>query len=132
MKVVLARAVLRDKLRVYPWIIDFLLISSLCQDYELFIAYSWGLALLTVFAIFIVWLTWHGYKAHVGPPQQQPPGHVHRHGGQRLRRRRRHTHSSLESSNKTKENSSTYHRITATGRSDDVLLKTPKPARLTS
>ncbi|WP_372700093.1 DUF2127 domain-containing protein [Arthrobacter sp. JSM 101049] len=63
-KVVLVWAVLRDKLWAYPWMIGFLLVFILYQVYELFIAYSWGLALLTAFDIFIVWLTWHEYKAH--------------------------------------------------------------------
>jgi uncharacterized membrane protein len=63
-KVVLVWAVLRDKLWAYPWMIGFLLVFILYQGYQLTVAFSWGLALLTVFDAFIAWLTWHEYKAH--------------------------------------------------------------------
>lgn len=63
-KIVLVWAVLRDKLWAYPWMIGFLLVFILYQGYELVVAYSWALALLTAFDVFIVWLTWHEYKAH--------------------------------------------------------------------
>jgi uncharacterized membrane protein len=63
-KVVLVWAVLRDKLWAYPWMIAFLLVFIAYQSYELVVAFSWGLALLTAFDILIVWLTWHEYRSH--------------------------------------------------------------------
>ena len=60
-KVVLVWAVLRDKLWAYPWMIAFLLIFIVYQGYQLTVSFSWGLALLTAFDVFIVWLTWHEY-----------------------------------------------------------------------
>ena len=56
-KVVLVWAVLRDKLWAYPWMIAFLLVFILYQLYRIFAAFSWGMVLLTVFDIFIVWIT---------------------------------------------------------------------------
>jgi len=63
-KVVLVWAVLRDKLWAYPWMIGFLVVFILYQGYQLTSAFSWGLVLLTVFDIFIVWLTGREYRAH--------------------------------------------------------------------
>ncbi|WP_417235762.1 DUF2127 domain-containing protein [Arthrobacter sp.] len=63
-KIVLVWAVLRDKLWAYPWMIAFLLAFIVYQGYQMAVAFSWAMALLTVFDIFIVWLTWHEYGAH--------------------------------------------------------------------
>ncbi len=63
-KVVLVWAVLRDQLWAYPWMIGFLLVFIGYQAYELVAAFSWGLLALTVFDIFVVWLTWHEYGIH--------------------------------------------------------------------
>ncbi len=63
-KVVLVWAVLRDKLWAYPWMIAFLLVFITYQVYRLLVAFTWGMVLLTAFDIFIVWLTWHEYRAH--------------------------------------------------------------------
>jgi uncharacterized membrane protein len=57
-KVVLVWAVLRDHLWAYPWLIAFLLVFIVYQGYELIVAFSWGLLLLTAFDILIVCLTW--------------------------------------------------------------------------
>lgn len=63
-KVVLVWAVLRDHLWAYPWMIAFLLIFIGYQSYELVVAFSWGLTVLTAFDIFIVVLTWREYGIH--------------------------------------------------------------------
>jgi uncharacterized membrane protein len=77
-KVVLVWAVLRDKLWAYPWMIAFLMAFILYQSYELVVAFSWGLALLTAFDIFIVWLTWHEYRAHRARSAHTPAGNAAR------------------------------------------------------
>lgn len=63
-KVVLVWAVLKDKLWAYPWMIAFLGVFILYQSYELVVAFTWGMVLLTAFDVFIVWLTAHEYRAH--------------------------------------------------------------------
>lgn len=63
-KVVLVWAVLKDKLWAYPWMVAFLLVFIAYQGYEIVVAFSWGMVLLTAFDIFIVWLTLHEYRAH--------------------------------------------------------------------
>ncbi|WP_170133050.1 DUF2127 domain-containing protein [Arthrobacter livingstonensis] len=63
-KIVLVWAVLKDKLWAYPWMIAFLGVFILYQSYELVVAFTWGMVLLTAFDIFIVWLTVHEYRAH--------------------------------------------------------------------
>ncbi|SDO98156.1 Uncharacterized membrane protein [Arthrobacter sp. ok909] len=77
-KVVLVWAVLRDKLWAYPWMIAFLMAFILYQSYELVVAFSWGLALLTAFDVFIVWLTWHEYRAHRARSANTPAGNAAR------------------------------------------------------
>jgi uncharacterized membrane protein len=71
-KVVLVWAVLRDKLWAYPWMIAFLLVFIAYQGYRLLVAFNWGMVLLTAFDIFIVWLTWHEYRAHRARKADQP------------------------------------------------------------
>lgn len=61
-KVLLVAAVLRDKLWAYPWMIAFLLIFIGYQLYQICIAFSIGLILLTAFDAFIVWLTVIEYR----------------------------------------------------------------------
>lgn len=63
-KVVLVWAVLRDRLWAYPWMIAFLLIFIAYQGYQLAVAFSWGLVLLTAFDLFVVGLTGHEYGVH--------------------------------------------------------------------
>ena len=63
-KVALVWAVLRDKLWAYPWMVAFLLVFIAYQGYELVVSFTWGMALLTAFDIFIVWLTLHEYREH--------------------------------------------------------------------
>jgi uncharacterized membrane protein len=63
-KVLLVAAVLRDHLWAYPWLIGFLVAFIGFQSYELVVHYSWGLLLLTLFDIFIVYLTVREYRRH--------------------------------------------------------------------
>jgi uncharacterized membrane protein len=60
-KIVLVWAVLRGYLRAYPWMIAFLIAFILFQGYEMITHFSIGLALLTAFDMFIVWITWREY-----------------------------------------------------------------------
>lgn len=63
-KVLLVAAVLRDHLWAYPWLIGFLVAFIGFQGYELVAHFSWGLVLLTVFDVFIVYLTVREYRRH--------------------------------------------------------------------
>lgn len=63
-KVLLVAAVLRDRLWAYPWLIGFLVAFIAWQSYELVVHFSWGLLLLTLFDIFIVYLTVREYRRH--------------------------------------------------------------------
>jgi uncharacterized membrane protein len=63
-KVMLVAAVLRDHLWAYPWLIGFLVAFIGFQGYELVAHFSWGLVLLTVFDVFIVYLTVREYRRH--------------------------------------------------------------------
>ena len=63
-KVILVVAVLRDKLWAYPWLIGFLVAFIGYQGYELIHHFTWGLAALTAFDIFIVVLTVREYRLH--------------------------------------------------------------------
>lgn len=56
-KVVLVWAVLLDRLWAYPWMIAFLLMFIGYQSYELLAGFSLGILALTLFDVFIVWLT---------------------------------------------------------------------------
>jgi hypothetical protein len=46
-----------------PWLIAFLLVFIVYQGYELIVAFSWGLLLLTA-SIFIVYLAWCEHGIH--------------------------------------------------------------------
>jgi uncharacterized membrane protein len=61
-KVVLVGALLLDKLWAYPWLIGFLGVFIVYQVYRLFVDFSVGLLLLTLFDIVIVWLTVREYQ----------------------------------------------------------------------
>ena len=63
-KIVLVWAVLKDKLWAYPWMVAFLLVFIAYQGYQLVVGFTIGMALLTAFDIFIVFLTIHEYRAH--------------------------------------------------------------------
>ena len=63
-KVVLVWAVLRDQLWAYPWMIGFLIAFIGYQSYKLITAFTWGMLALTLFDVFVVWLTWHEYGIH--------------------------------------------------------------------
>jgi len=61
-KVVLVWAVLLGKLWAYPWMIAFLLMFIGYQSYELIAGFSLGMLALTLFDVFIVWLTMREYR----------------------------------------------------------------------
>lgn len=56
-KLFLVWAVLRDRLWAFPLMMAFLLGFIGYQGYEMTVAFSWGLLLLTVFDVFVLWLT---------------------------------------------------------------------------
>jgi uncharacterized membrane protein len=60
-KVVLVAALLRNKLWAYPWMIVFLVAFIVYQVYRMTFAFSIGLLALTVFDLFVVWLTYREY-----------------------------------------------------------------------
>ena len=63
-KVILVALVLRNKLWAYPWLIALLGAFIAYQVYVIiFVKFSWGLTALTVFDLFLVWLTWREYQA---------------------------------------------------------------------
>ena len=63
-KVLLVAAVLRDHLWAYPWLVGFLLAFIGFQGYELVVHFTWSLLLLTLFDVFIVYLTVREYRRH--------------------------------------------------------------------
>ncbi len=64
-KLVLVVALLRHRLWAYPWMMGFIGIFTLYQVYRLGYSFSIGLFVLTLFDLFIIWLTWLEYrKAH--------------------------------------------------------------------
>jgi len=70
-KIVLVALVLKDKLWAYPWLIGLLLAFIAYQLYRITaVHFSIGLTLLTVFDAFLVWLTWHEYRAKRARPRQ--------------------------------------------------------------
>jgi len=60
-KIVLVTALLRNKLWAYPWMIAFLLAFIAYQVYRMTFAFSIGLLALTVFDVFVTWLTYLEY-----------------------------------------------------------------------
>ena len=63
-KVVLVWAILRDKAWAYPWMMIALAVFIVTQTWQLFTTFSFGILLLTVFDVFILWLTWREFKLH--------------------------------------------------------------------
>lgn len=68
-KIILVVAVLKNKLWAYPWMVAFLLVFIAYQTYRLSYKFSIGLFLLTLFDIFIVFLTIMEYKRHMQSQQ---------------------------------------------------------------
>jgi uncharacterized membrane protein len=61
-KIVLVVALLRNRLWAYPWMIAFLLVFIVYQVYRIVLVPSFGLTALTVFDVFVVWLTFREYQ----------------------------------------------------------------------
>jgi uncharacterized membrane protein len=61
-KVVLVAALLRDKLWAYPWLIAVLVGFAVYQLYRIVLHPTVGLIALTVFDLFVAWLTWREYR----------------------------------------------------------------------
>ena len=60
-KVVLVGAVFRDRLWAYPWMIAFLAAFIVYQGYLMAVNPTIGIALLTIFDAFMIWLTYREY-----------------------------------------------------------------------
>jgi len=71
-KIVLVAALLRDKLWAYPWMIVFLSVFIVYQAYRMTFAPSIGLAALTVFDVFVAWLTYREYRKQKSHPSPSP------------------------------------------------------------
>lgn len=63
-KVVLVWALLKDKQWAYPWMMVALVLFIVSQSIDLIASFSLGILLLTLFDVFILWLTWREYKLH--------------------------------------------------------------------
>lgn len=61
-KVVLVVLVLKNKLYAYPWMMALIGLFIAYQLYRMTIRPTFGLAALTVFDAFVVWLTWREYE----------------------------------------------------------------------
>ncbi len=61
-KVVLVVALLFNKLWAYPSMIALLVLFIAYQLYRISYSHSLGLILLTLFDVFVIWLTWKEYK----------------------------------------------------------------------
>jgi len=72
-KIVLVAALLRDQLWAYPWMIVFLGIFIAYQAYRMTFAPSVGLVALTVFDVFVAWLTYREYRKQESHPAVPPP-----------------------------------------------------------
>ncbi len=55
-------ALLKNRLWAYPWMIAFLAAFIGYQAYRLTFTLSFGLAALTIFDLFIAWLTFREYR----------------------------------------------------------------------
>lgn len=60
-KVVLVAAVMKDKLWAYPWMIAFLIAFIGYQCYLMAVNPTIGIALLTIFDVLMIWLTYREY-----------------------------------------------------------------------
>ncbi|MEO7430241.1 MAG: DUF2127 domain-containing protein [Acidimicrobiales bacterium] len=65
-KIVLVVALLRQQRWAYPWMLAFLGAFVVYQLYRMTYAPSAGLLALTVFDLFVMWLTWREYQLHRG------------------------------------------------------------------
>ena len=63
-KVVLVTALLRNQVWAYPWMLAFLGIFIVYQLYRITFAASVGLVALTIFDVFVAWLTYREYQRH--------------------------------------------------------------------
>lgn len=61
-KVVLVVLVLKDKLWAYPWMIGLIAVFIAYQVYRLTYKVSFGLIVLTLFDMLVIWLTWREYR----------------------------------------------------------------------
>jgi uncharacterized membrane protein len=61
-KIILVTALLRNKLWAYPWMIGFLGVFVIYQLYRIALAPTVGLIAVTVFDVFIMWLTYREYQ----------------------------------------------------------------------
>jgi uncharacterized membrane protein len=62
-KVVVVVAVLRNQTWAYPAMIALLAAFVVYQLYKLWLRVTLGMTLLTVFDLFVIWLTWREYQA---------------------------------------------------------------------
>ncbi|GAB3631098.1 DUF2127 domain-containing protein [Microbacterium shaanxiense] len=63
-KVVLVWALLREKLWAYPWMLVALGLFIAYQCYELVVHFGWWMFALTIFVVFIVFLTTREWQLH--------------------------------------------------------------------
>lgn len=63
-KVVLVWALLRQQLWAYPWMLAALAVFIALQCYELVVHFTWGMLALTLFDVFIVFLTAREWQLH--------------------------------------------------------------------
>jgi uncharacterized membrane protein len=61
-KVVLVVLVLKDRLWAYPWMIGLIAVFIAYQVYRLTYKVSFGLIVLTLFDMLVIWLTWREYR----------------------------------------------------------------------
>jgi len=64
-KVVLVWALLRQQLWAYPWMLAALGVFIVLQCYELIVHFSWWMLALTLFDVFIVFLTAREWQLHL-------------------------------------------------------------------
>ncbi|MBS1907567.1 MAG: DUF2127 domain-containing protein [Actinobacteria bacterium] len=64
-KVVLVWALLRQQLWAYPWMLGALVVFIALQCYELIAHFSWWMLALTLFDVFIVFLTAREWQLHL-------------------------------------------------------------------
>jgi len=69
-KVALVIAVLRNQLWAYPTMIALLVAFIAYQTYRLQVRFTIGLAMLTAFDAFVVWLTWREYRSKRGAQRE--------------------------------------------------------------
>ena len=63
-KVLLVWALLRDKRWAYPWMLVALIAFIATQAWQMVTGFTWGIAFLTAFDVFILWLTYREWKLH--------------------------------------------------------------------